>query len=405
MLKKTLLSFALAAQTIRTRFFHTVLSVLGIVIGVAALVSTLSLIDGLEEYANEQISQTTSLKAIAIYTKPYKTINNVRVPKENFAILSPAQINQLHASLSQPSQPYMLVSQGNEVTMPGDTQRIGAMISGTLPTLQPNSKLIQGRTFTAEELTAQKPVALVNESFLRQRKSTSPPLGQTIRTPQGELTIVGIVASDTLRPAQVFIPASLYPLEQLRSLRVDYAFEAGQVEHVAPLKKEMQDWLKKNIPQGGEDFEIVTNEFRVEQAAQGFLVFRIIMGFIVGLSVLVGGIGVMNVLLISVTERTSEIGVRKAMGAKKRDILLQFLSESITVSTFGSLMGLVLGVLATMAFVPIVKTFAKVPFQAAYTLNTFLIISVIAVLIGIVFGTYPALRAANLDPIEAIRRE
>jgi putative ABC transport system permease protein len=113
----------------------------------------------------------------------------------------------------------------------------------------------------------------------------------------------------------------------------------------------------------------------------------------------------MNVLLISVTERTAEIGVRKAVGANKRDIILQFLSESITVSLFGSLLGLVVGILSTMAFVPIIKALTKVPFQAEYTLNTLMVVSILAVFVGIVFGTYPAMRAARLDPVEAIRRE
>ena len=126
---------------------------------------------------------------------------------------------------------------------------------------------------------------------------------------------------------------------------------------------------------------------------------------IVGISVLVGGIGVMNVLLISVNERTNEIGIRKAVGANKRDILLQFLSESITISAFGSLLGLILGVVGTMIIIPIVKAITEAPFQAAYTVNTLVIISLVALLVGIVFGTYPAIRAARLDPVEAMRRE
>ena len=149
----------------------------------------------------------------------------------------------------------------------------------------------------------------------------------------------------------------------------------------------------------------MTNEFRVEQAAQGFLLLRVVMGLIVGISVLVGGIGVMNVLLISVNERTVEIGVRKAMGAKRQDILLQFLAESVTVSLFGCFLGLVVGVLGTWIMVPIIKAIVDVPFQAAFTWNTFAVISLVAIVIGIVFGTYPAMQAAKLDPVEAIRRE
>jgi len=110
--------------------------------------------------------------------------------------------------------------------------------------------------------------------------------------------------------------------------------------------------------------------------------------------------------LISVSERTSEIGLRKAIGARKMDIVLLFLSESISISGFGSLIGLIFGVLMTFLVIPIVRYYAEVPFfQAEYTLNTLFIIAIVAVLIGVVFGTYPALRASKLSPIDAIRRE
>ncbi|HNH61919.1 MAG TPA: FtsX-like permease family protein, partial [Cyclobacteriaceae bacterium] len=135
------------------------------------------------------------------------------------------------------------------------------------------------------------------------------------------------------------------------------------------------------------------------------LLFKIIMGLIVGISVVVGGVGVMNVLLISVTERTTEIGIRKAVGANRRDIILLFLSESVTVSAFGSVLGLIFGTLFTMAAIPIVKAITKIPFQAAYTFDTFFLIAIIAIIVGIVFGTYPAVRASRLDPVEAIRHE
>lgn len=113
----------------------------------------------------------------------------------------------------------------------------------------------------------------------------------------------------------------------------------------------------------------------------------------------------MNVLLISVTERTAEIGIRKAVGASRRDILLQFLSESIVVSSFGSFVGLLAGLGSTLVIVPIVRSLTEIPFRAVFTWDTLIVVSVLAVVVGIVFGTYPALRAARLDPVEAIRKE
>lgn len=105
-----------------------------------------------------------------------------------------------------------------------------------------------------------------------------------------------------------------------------------------------------------------------------------------GIAVVVGGIGIMNVLLISVTEHTTEIGIRKATGAKKFDIALQFLSESVTVSVLGSVLGLVIGILVAKVSVPIVKYIIDVPFEAGFTISTLGMIAVLAVLIGIVFG-------------------
>lgn len=180
--------------------------------------------------------------------------------------------------------------------------------------------------------------------------------------------------------------------------------EADHIEDVNALKRDIESYLMKQFG-AKHDFTVATNSLRVKQAEQGFFLFRVIMGLIVGISVVVGGIGVMNVLLISVTERTTEIGIRKAVGASNRDIVLLFLSESITVSAFGSLLGLIFGVLFTMAVIPIVKAITKIPFQANYTVNTLLIISVIAVVVGIIFGTYPAIRASRLDPVDAIRHE
>ena len=122
------------------------------------------------------------------------------------------------------------------------------------------------------------------------------------------------------------------------------------------------------------------------------------MGLIVGIAVIVGGVGVMNVLLMSVTERTAEIGIRKAVGANRRNIIAQFLSESVAISMIGSFFGLLLGVLMALAVAPILTYIideSGLVFRAVFSFNTLLVVGVIAVLVGIIFGTYPARRAAK----------
>lgn len=407
-MKKILVSFATALQNIRGRFFHTVLSILGIVIGVAALVAILSLIDGMEQYAREQITKTTSIKAIGVNPRPFKQVNGVEVRKTAFAYLRPGRFDSLRASLTRPATAYLIWRQSQELRSPAGNRPIGAVVLGTSLPLHPDMRLQHGRAFNQAELTAAQPVAFINPHLARQLVGKQPEqsaVGKQVVYGGKVLTVLGVTADKDAKAGQLMIPITLLSDSILKASPPMCVIEADRVEDVPALKTEVETWLKTKMPNGIDDFSVATNEQRVEQAARGFLLFRLVMGLIVGISVLVGGIGVMNVLLISVTERTVEIGVRKALGAKKRDILWQFLSESITISTLGSLLGLALGIGATLAFVPLIKAFTEVPFQAAYTPTTFLVILVVAMFIGIVFGTYPAMRAARLDPVEAIRRE
>ena len=406
--KKILLSFANALQNIRTRFFHTILSILGIVIGVAALVAMLSLIDGMEQYAQEQITKTTSLKAILIQPNLYKSVNDVGVRKQDYAYLNYNAFLKMRSSLTKPAAGYLYVRQTDEITVKENPRAIGTIITGASLPLHPDIQLLYGTAFTETDLKNRSNVAFINQRLAKQlvgKKPEQTAINQEIVYKGNVLKIIGISADKDAKVGQIMMPITLFSDSLVKENPPMCVIEAKNVEEVPVLKTQIENWLKANMKTKLADFAIITNEQRVSQIAKGFLLFRLIMGMIVGISVLVGGIGVMNVLLISVTERTVEIGIRKALGAKRRDILWQFLSESITISTFGSLLGLALGLLSTMAFVPIVKALTDIPFQMGYTWNTFGIILVIAMLIGVIFGTYPAMRAARLDPVEAIRRE
>jgi putative ABC transport system permease protein len=399
MIKTILNSFALAFGNIRSNFFHTLLSVLGIVIGVAALVSILSLIDGMEKYAREQITETTSLKAISVSSDVYKSVNELRVRKDSFAILTPDLVSTLR--LSKPAELHLYNIANGEIQF--DTIVTASQI---IAANHVADTLVAGTGFAAGD--KQKEVTLINTALARilaHGDNFEPLIGKTITYRKRTLIIQGVFSNRRSKAPRMVFPITLLSAQELKSSPPELVVEATNVEDVPVLKKEIETQLKKQLPSYEDDINIFTNDTRVQQAAQGFLLFRVIMGLIVGISVVVGGIGVMNVLLISVTERTREIGVRKAVGANKRHIVLQFLSESITVSAFGSALGVILGVLGTLVFIPIIKAITKVPFQAAFTANTMIVIAIISILVGIIFGTYPAIRAARLDPVDAIRHE
>jgi putative ABC transport system permease protein len=233
-----------------------------------------------------------------------------------------------------------------------------------------------------------------------------PAIGKSIQVLGKDLKIVGVARSSQAdNPPIIVMPISLLSPSDLHRSPPSMLIEAYKTEEVPLLKSQLETWIKQEFGAQSSDFTVRSQDFWIDQASKGFLIFRIVMGLIIGLSVMVGGVGVMNVLLISVNERTAEIGLRKAVGAKKSDIRRLFLAESITVSAFGSLVGLFVGAGFAMAAIPIIRFFAEVPFTAAFTWNTFFIICGVAVLIGILFGTYPAIKAARLDPVEALRRE
>ncbi|MCF6360449.1 MAG: ABC transporter permease [Cyclobacteriaceae bacterium] len=406
-MQKVFISFKMAFRDAKTNLFHTILSVLGIVIGVAALVGILSLIDGMEKYAHQQISSTTILEAIIITTSTVSYEDNIKIAKQDYAYFTYPLFTKLLKKVGGRSKGYMRYQESGYIYEADSNRRKGVFLNGIIDTWHNNLTLVAGRFISKDDLSQKDSVVVLNQiiaQHLTKGKDYKNLIGQPISYKNGNYTIIGIISTQD-NTAKIYVPITLISPDQIQSKPPEIRLIANSVEDVSQIKEDALTWISQHFKESKSDFKVMTNEFRVEQANQGFLVFRIVMGLIVGISVLVGGIGVMNVLLISVNERTVEIGVRKAVGAKPKDIVLQFLTESITISAIGSILGLILGVLFTMGAVPLIKHFTKIPFQAAYTLNTMLIISIVAIIVGIVFGTYPAIKASKLDPVEAIRRE
>jgi putative ABC transport system permease protein len=177
------------------------------------------------------------------------------------------------------------------------------------------------------------------------------------------------------------------------------------VEDVPAVESAIRQWLTARFKDADRAFNVVNNRGRVEQVRQAFLVFKLALGAIAGISVLVGGIGIMNILLASVQERTREIGVRRSAGARRSDIFLQFLAESVTISMVGSLIGVLVGLAGVYTITAVIRRMTEAQVYAAFTWTTLAAAASASILVGIAFGSYPARYAAGLSPIDAIRHE
>ncbi len=410
-------SFADAFRSLRQNFLQTFLSMLGVIIGVAALVAMLSLIDGLEQLARDQISSRTNLEMMAIQPKGSDELDGVRVERDTVARFNRRLMTDLLADLPQPAQA-QLTTGGAAIGVARDTQRLGINFRATtFPILDDDFRLLTGRwpADTLPQVLAKAEV-VVNRALAR--KLTAPDtslavaIGQTFTLLGGTVSVIGVVGREEDEPPTdgadlgLILPyAHLELLPAVNGKDTRLLLEFASVEDVLPAKTFLEPWLENRFAGIDDAVSIQTYEGYLEGIGQGFLVFRIIMGLLIGIAVVVGGVGIMNVMVMSVVERTAEIGIRKAIGANRRMIVAQFLSESVALSVIGSLLGTILGIGVAMLGGPIIKIFLEdLDFSAVFTLTTLLVVVIVAVLIGTVFGTYPALRASRMDPVVAIQR-
>lgn len=405
-MKRIFHAFALAIKSIRSNFFHTLLSILGVIIGVGALVAILALIDGLQQMAYERISSQTSLESISLRLNKYQRIDGVRVEKDDFQMITYQDFQALVTEL--PVKDAQMIIGGTALHNVNDSVKMGLRkYAGSKPMELPLIRY--GDMISDEAFDSARMEAVISYPAAIKLADSVPEnaLGQTIKIDNLDLKIVGVLDSSEVQGNTIAYPISLISVEDFAKSNPVISFKAENVEKVPEIEQQVKTWLDETYPDHGKnDYNIITSEKWVKELNTGFLIFRVIMGLIIGISVLVGGIGIMNVLLISVNDRIKEIGIRKATGAKKRDIVWQFLAESITISALGSFLGTLLGIGFAMVAVPIAGAFVEdIPFKAAFTTNTMLVTAFVAMAIGIIFGTYPAIRASKLDPVDAIRKE
>jgi len=403
----------LAVQTLRANLLRTVLSTLGIVMGAASLSAVLALGDGAEAFARRRI-EGEGVLSILLSARTFDRIDGVRVPRTTPVAFTTADVGALADTLG-PTAGVTLVrksvlrwrtaAEAAAATPPAEhaATASGLAVAGTVtPTV-----VQAGRPLTGTDLAGEATVAVVSAPVAKMvAAAPAAAVGQDLVIGGARrVRIVGVLPDRVGRDEPVVIlPFALLAvvtpaIQEPHTLIV----QAPDVDAVESMKTTATRWAEARY--AGGVTVAATGLQRLQDVAQGILVFKLLMGAFTAIALLVGGIGIMNVLLASVLERTREIGVRRAVGARRRDIVAQFLAESIAISGTGSLLGLALGLGAAFAFTAVMRARSEALIYAAVTPQTVAASVAAALLTGLVFGIYPAVRASRLPPVDAIRAE
>ncbi len=416
---KVLRNIRLGVKTLVLHKLRSLLTMLGVVFGVASVIAMLAVGEGASREALEQIWKLGATNIIITSVKPVEEESGARSRMSVYGLL--------YEDEQRARETFTAIERTVPVKIIRKEARLGQRtlelrIIGTTANWFDlvRRPMIAGRTLGQRDAHSKVGVVVLTEYGARRLLAAERTIGQSLRIGGEYYEVVGIVRSEGGQGSSVQTPDqeidAYIPISTARERYGDIftqrssgsriresvelhqmIVEVGSTDQVESVAAGLDRMLKGFHPK--DDYRISVPLALLRQAEATKRTFNIVLGSIAGISLLVGGIGIMNIMLASVTERTREIGIRRAIGAKRKQIISQFLIETMVLSTAGGLIGVSIGL-----FIPRVITyFAGMP---TIVTSRSVVLSVgISMTVGIVFGLYPAVRAANLDPIVALRHE
>ncbi len=392
----------LSLRSIRRNLLRSFLTILGIVIGVSAVVTMVTLGNGATLAVQNQIS---GLGTNLLQVRPGQRMmgtGNAPTFKDTDAAAVAQQIGGIFAVAPEARATATVVAGGRNWS--------SSVIGSTNEWLKTgNWKLAAGREFTADEIRAGSAVCIIGATVRRELFADADAVGEQMRVKAFSCEVVGVLESKGQgafgndQDDMVLVPLNTLQRRITGSKRINTLLvsmeDGSEPERVKASLRQLLRELRKLAESDEDNFNILDTKQLADTLSGTTKVLTMLLGAVAGVSLLVGGIGIMNIMLVSVTERTREIGLRLAIGALEREVLLQFLIEAVVLAALGGLVGIALATVASMALTGVMG----VPY--VFNVGVNLLSFVFSAVIGVVFGYFPARRAARLDPIEALRHE
>lgn len=399
-------SIHIARRSLMGNKMRSLLTMLGVIIGVAAIIAMISIGNGAKSDISERIK---SLGTNVLRIRPgSQRFGMVRFGMGSVMTLKYEDVEVIREKSKYIDYVEPEVSRQAQVKFGNKNDNIE--IIGTTPEYQhiQNAHVVKGDFFTNDDVLYREKVCVVGQTVVNNLFQSVNPVGQKIKINNLEFRVLGVLEKKgSMGPFdqdnRILIPITtamkrVFGIDYLRSIGV----QVRDAKNMEAAKEEIEAILRRQhrLPSSKEsDFNIQDQSEFLETLEKTSQSFTYLLGGIAAVSLIVGGIGIMNIMLVSVTERTREIGTRKAVGAKRRDILVQFLVESLILSLLGGVIGILLGV-SGASFISKIAGWKTI-----VSIDAILLAFVFSASVGIFFGIYPARKAARLNPIEALRYE